>query len=234
MKFYDLHIESIESGVADVARFAELLGFSTIAICNPFINSEKLKLLENEIRNTQSDVELLLGVKIEPKNANELSDLVNRVRNSVHVVIVAGGDYAVNRAACENSKVDILAHPELNRLDNGLDEACLNAAVANNVAIQVNFREILYAYRKPRSHVLNKIATNIRLATALHAPLTVCSCARSHWDMRDARELVSIANIFGVELGTAFACVTSIPQNIVENNKKILSGASPNKGVEVE
>ena len=73
-----------------------------------------------------------------------------------------------------------------------------------------------------------------RLCRELKAPLIVCSGAQNIWDMRDPRKLVSITNIFGLELEKAFSCVSSIPQQIVENNKKKLEGKIVTEGVEIE
>jgi ribonuclease P/MRP protein subunit RPP1 len=233
MKFYDLHAETVENNIQQMAEFAEKLGYSGIAICNTFENIEKLKQLKEEISKVKSNIEIYLGVKIKAKDPQEMNEIVSKVREHVLIVIVAGGDYSINRAACENPRVDILAHPELKRIDNGLDEACLNSAAQNNVAIQVNLREIAITFRRPRSYILNNVATNIRISEKLRAPLIICSGAQSVWDMRDPRELVAIANVLGLELGKAFNCVTNVPQSIIENNKKILEGRKITEGVEL-
>ena len=230
MKFYDLHIELADSRIHQIVEFAEKLGYSGIAICS---NQDKFRMLKEEISKVQSKVEIYAGVIIEARDASELNELVNKFRENATIVIVSGGDYNINRAACENSKVDILAHPEINRNDSGLDEVCLNAAAQNNVAIEVNFAEILHGFRGTRANILNKIATNIMLCDKLRVPLIVCSGAKSVWDMRDPRELVSILNALDLDLGKAFNAVTSLPMSIVETNKKKLEGKMPTEGVEV-
>ena len=60
----------------------------------------------------------------------------------------------------------------------------------------------------------------------------VCSCAQSVWGMRSPREFVSLINILGIDIGKAFASVTSVPQTIVEGNKKTLEGDKVTDGVE--
>ena len=146
---------------------------------------------------------------------------------------MSGGNYEINRAVCEDPRVDILAHPELRRIDSGLDQVCLEAATRNNVAIQINFREILYSFRRPRSYILNHVTKNIMLTNHFRTPVIICSGAQSTWDMRAPRELVSIANVLGLDLGKAFLGVTSVPQQIVENNKKVLEGRKVTEGVEI-
>ena len=49
--------------------------------------------------------------------------------------------------------------------------------------------------------------------------MIISSDAKSIWDMRPPREMVSMAISLGLDLGRAFAAVTSIPQQIIENNK---------------
>ncbi len=236
MKFYDLHVQSNlsggESSIEDLASFAEKLGFSGIAICENFQNIEKLEEFKQKLKDLQTGIEVYDGLVIQAKDVNELKNTIDRVREEVLIVIVSGGDYLINRAACENPKVDILAHPELGRADSGLDEYCINKARENNVAIQVNFREILYSYRKPRSYILNHIQKNVKLGDSLRAPLVICSGAQSTWDMRGPRELVSIANILGLDVGKAFNAITTLPQQMIENNKKTLEGKIITEGVE--
>lgn len=249
MKFVDLDIQSnlssdISAGqtsaakgstVEEIAKFAEQLGFSTIVICDIWQGLGKLRELKEKIAETQKNVkvEILPGAKIVAQSFGELKHALEQVREHVVVVAVAGGDYEINRAACEDSRVDLLAHPEFGRRDNGLDEACLNAASKNNVAIEINFRELLSTYRKNRAIMLEKIGTNVRLCHELGVKMVVSSGAQSVWEMRDPRELVSIANILGMELAASFATVSDIPAWIVERNKQKLSGKIVADGIEI-
>ncbi len=249
MKFVDLDIQSnlssdITAGqnsaakgstVEEIAKFAEQLGFSSIVICDVWQGSAKLRELKEKIAEAQKivKIEILPGAKIAAQNVGDLKRALEQVREQVVVIAVAGGDYDINRAACEDSRVDFLAHPEFGRRDNGLDEACLNAASKNNVAIEINFRELLGTYRKNRAIMLEKIGTNVRLCQELGVKMVVSSGAQSVWEIRDPRELVSIANILGMELATSFATVADIPSWIVERNKQKLAGKIVADGIEI-
>ena len=238
MKFYDLDVQSNlstgSSSPLELAKFAEELGFSGIAIADYWSSSEKLELYLKEIAEVQKQVGIktLPAVKIRATNPNELKHALEKVRDKVIVVVVAGGNYQINRAACEDSRVDILAHPELDRNDNGLDEPSLNAAFANDVAIGMNFHGLLYSYRRQRSIMLNNIATNLRLCESLHVKSIAVSGAQSVWDMRDPRELVSIANVLGIDLGKSFLTASENASHIVEKNKKKFAGKIVVEGVE--
>ena len=239
MKFYDLHVQSNlstgTSSILELAKFAENLGFSGIVICDKFESVDKIREMKDHIEQAKKevDIDIYPGIEIEAENPLELKKLLSRVRDHVLVVAVHGGKYAINRAACEDSRVDILCHPELGRNDSGLDAVCMKAAAANDVAIQVSFRTILYSYRRSRSSLLSKMATNIKLANDMKARIVICSGAQAKWDMRDPRELISIMNVLGTELSRAFSTLSDVPGAIIEKNKKKLMGRKITEGVEL-
>lgn len=237
MKFYDLHVKSKlsdgENSIEELARFAERLGYSGIAICDEFESKEKLVELKNLVEEINAKVEVYPGVLIQAESVSEMKEKLSKVREKALIVAVAGGNYEINRAACDDPRVDILAHPESGRIDSGLDDACMEAAARNNVAIQMNFKEILYSFRKQRSYTLNHIARNIMLAEHFRTPIIICSGAQSTWDMRAPRELVSVANVLGLDIGKSFLAITTVPQNIIEGNRKTLEGKKITDGVEI-
>jgi RNase P/RNase MRP subunit p30 len=206
--------------VAELAKLAQILGWTGIAITDNWHSLERIEQLKEQIAATKSKIELYPGVKLQPADPTDLKRLLNTVRPHVAVVVVHGGDYAINRAACSDRRVDILAHPELGRLDSGLDDVAIRAAAQNNVAIQVNFRQILYVIRKSRSAVLNHIATNIRLAQAMRAPLIACSGALSKFELRDPRALVAMVNVLNGQLPVSFAAVSDVPISIIKRRTK--------------
>ena len=233
MKFYDLFVQSSLSGgestVEQLVDFAKKLGYAGIAFCDNFQGVEKLSELKSRVSEVKSDVEVYTGVNIIAQNVNEMKEIISKVRDKVHVVVVSGGDYSINRAACDDSRIDVLMHPELGRSDSGLDEPCLQAATQNNVAIGVSFREILYNFRKSRSY----ISRNLMLCNNFRTSMVICSCAQNVWSMRNPREFVSMLNVLGLDIGKAFASVTSVPQSIFERNSKVLEGNMISDGVEV-
>jgi len=238
MKFYDLFVQSDlsggESSLQQLVDFAKKLGYSGIAVCDNYQGVEKLEELKKRISELKTDIEVYSGVNIIPTSVIEMKEIISKVRERINLVVVSGSDYSVNRAACDDSRIDILMHPELGRPDSGLDEPSLEAATQNNVAIGISFREILFNFRKPRAYILNHIAKNLMLCDHFRTPFVVCSCAQSVWGMRNPREFVSLINVLGLDIGKAFASTTSTPQSIVEGNKKTLEGDKITEGVEVE
>ena len=234
MKFYDIGIRSSlsegENSVGQIIESAEMFGFEGIVICD---KPENLKQLKEAIKIAQPKIEVHAGVRISAKDPKDMRDQVNRYREEATVVIVEGGDYDINRAACENPKVDILSCPERGRIDSGLDEASIKLASNNGVCIEINFSEVLHSYRRGRAYILSHMKTNVRLCHDLNAHIILCSGALTKWDMRDPRELVALGNVLGMDLNKSFDSLTTIPEHIVEKNKAKLEGKIITKGVEV-
>ena len=233
MKFYDLHAETVEHNIQQMADFAERLGYSGLAICNSFENIEKLKELKNKISETESNIEVFSGAVIHAKNPQEMNDLVNKVREHVLIVIVAGGDYNINRAACENSKVNILATPEKQRKDSGFDHVMAKLAAENKVAVELCFRDYLHAYKKIRSYVLTHMRRNAMLAQSFDVALIVTSGAENIWDMRAGRELATLASACGIEREKAVRTVTDTAKWIIDRVKAVKSPEHVTAGVEI-
>jgi ribonuclease P/MRP protein subunit RPP1 len=237
MKFYDSQIFTNlsvgEDSLEKMAETAKALGYSTIVIADLFQGLDRFKLFLEEVQKVKVDgLEIITGVTIEAKTVDEMKNVLSKVRDKVFVVIVNGGDYAINRAVVEDSRVDILMNPHMGRIDSGLDEACLNFAKQNGIAIGINFRPLLKSFRRQRSLALQNISTNLELCKDFKIRVVGCSGAMSKWDMRDPRQLVAIANSFGLDLGSGFSALTGTPLEIIEKNRKILAGEAV-KGAEV-
>ena len=222
MPFYDLHVHTNlsigEDSVEEMAGFAKNLGLFGIAVVRYYTHEKFSKLPEI------GGVELINAAMIKPASADELSAMAQKIRNDVELLIVHGGDYDINRAACESPLIDILAHPELGRKDSGLDHICAKAARENNVAIEVNFREVMESYKKRRVFVLSAIKKNIKLCRNYEVNMITTSGAVNTWGMRSGRELASISHLLGLELGTAIDSASTIPGEMLRINREKLAG----------
>jgi ribonuclease P/MRP protein subunit RPP1 len=158
--------------------------------------------------------------------------LVN-IRRKFDVLLVRGGDLKLNRMACETPEVDILTHPEYERFDSGLNHVLVKFAARNNVAIEINFREILITSKNTRSRVLSNIENNIKLARKFHAPLILCSGAISHFELRSPECLISMANQIGLDLDKAKNSITKVPENILKQIRERKSERWISPGIKV-
>jgi ribonuclease P/MRP protein subunit RPP1 len=222
MAFYDLHVHTDlsigEHSLEEMVLFARRLGIHGIGVVQYFPDIADVPDFEG--------VDTVECVMLKPRSAEELNEMAQAARSKCEILMVHGGDYDINRAACENAMVDVLCHPELGRKDSGLDHICVKAASDNHVAIEMNFREILESSKKSRTYVLSAMKKNVMLAKKYGCPIVCASGAVSKWDMRSCRELSAIANLLGLDVGYAIDTTSVIPEAIVRKNREKLAGGS--------
>lgn len=227
MKFYDLHVySSFANGqptIEQLATTAKELGYSGFCYVVYFEGSEIIEIVKKQIEKVSKNVgiEIFLGLKA--RNVKELKNLA-RIRKEFDILLAKGGDLSLNRAAVETPEVDILAHPELGRTDSGFDSVLAKLATKNNVAIEINFREILVSSGRTRSMILSHMRENIKLAKKYRTPIILSSGAISNFEMRDPYCLISMATQLGLELRDAKLSLSKIPQQII---KRSLERRSP-------
>ena len=214
-KYYDLNISIQDESVLDLIRRAEKLEFSGICLVIDAENKEQLESLRKEINITETKIDVFVGANITAENPEIMRRKVDQFRDYADLIIIHGGDLAVNRAACENSKVDILSHPSSNRKDSGMDHVMAKLAHDNNVAIELNFRSVLHSYSKIRVHILSHMQENVMLAKHAGAHIIVTSGSKSIWDMRAGRELSTLAIMCGIDREKAVMSISEIPAIIV-------------------
>lgn len=224
MAFYDMHLHTTlsigESAPDEAIEFAQRLGLNGIGIVR-YYNGGGMK---DSLKDLQGDIDIVNAVMLKPKNAEELNALAGKARSRAEILMVHGGDYDINRAACENPLIDILCHPELGRKDSGLDHICAKAAAENSVAIEINFREILESYKKHRVHIIASMQKNVMLCENYGAKIITVSGAVTKWNMRAPRDLAAVANMLGLELGKAIDSVSAVPEVMLKQNRERLAG----------
>ena len=223
MKFFDLHVHSAFSGgqssLEQLATTAKELGYTGICFAEYFQNESQLEKLKSDISKVSEKVGIEIYLGFEARNPNELHKLIER-RRMFDILLVQGGDLKMNRLACETPQVDILTHPENNRNDSGLNQVLAKFAAENNVALEINFREILLASRRTRNSIMRHVSNNVRLARKFHAPLILCSGGISHFELRDPQIMISMANQLVLDLDKAKECISKIPENILKQSKE--------------
>ncbi|MCJ7450312.1 MAG: hypothetical protein MUP58_01075 [Candidatus Nanohaloarchaeota archaeon QJJ-9] len=236
--FHDLNIHSKagegKNSVEEIAERAELLDIDRIAICNTLNGYHEVEELKNSIGELDTTVNVHPGVRIKAEDTKELKDQLSAYRDSVDVIVVDGGDEDINRAACEDSRVDILSHPEYKRKDQGIDHVIAKKAAKNRVAIEINFRTVLNTYRKVRSQIMHHMKQNVKLARKYHAPLILNSGAKRIEELRKPRDTVGFACSLGLNLSEAFKLVEGNPAQIIQRATETHSENQVRPGIEVE
>jgi ribonuclease P/MRP protein subunit RPP1 len=223
MNYFDLHIHSAFSGgqssLEQLASTAKELGYNGIGFAEYFKSFDQIKNLYEKIEKIKKIVGMDIFLGFEARDSKELERLVG-IRKKFDILLVRGGDIDLNRTACETPEVDILTHPEYERFDPGMNHVLLRLAKKNNVAIEMNFREILITSKHTRSRTLRNIEQNITVAKKCHAPIILCSGAISHFELKSPDCMISLASQIGLEISEARNSLSIIPGNILDQIKE--------------
>ncbi len=216
-KFYDFCVHAVPDGentVEQLAALARHLGYNGLAVAN---HSDKLSQSRPVLPST-GEFEIFSGIELAEENPSKLHGLIGKFRKSVDVLIVHGGSEAVNRAALENSRVDILNHPAFDK-SSGLNQVLAKAAAENNVAIGLTLRPLLYSRGPRRVRLLSDLRANLDLARKYDVSLVLSSDAMSCFDLRSPMETLALAEICGLEEDEALEALTTVPEKIISRNR---------------
>lgn len=210
--FFDFHVHDIQ-----LAKEAKRLGYNGVALIQSSKNYSKEYF--NDIEKIEDDFKIFKGIEIFAKNPDDLKKKVQKFRSKVDVIIVNGGNIKINRAACENPRVDILAHPYKNRRDSGINHVLARKALENEVAIEFSINSLL----KTRSSVRVKTLSQFRQIMKLHKkfkfPLIIASNAHSLYDLRTPEDIVALTKCFDMDSDETMNSLSQIPINIIEKNR---------------
>jgi ribonuclease P/MRP protein subunit RPP1 len=196
---------------------AKELGYSGICFAEYYQGEEQIKKILTEIQKVKEKVGIDIFLGFEARSTGELATLIEK-RKRFDVLLVRGGDLKLNRLAVETPQVDILTHPDYERQDSGLNHILVRLAAKNEVAIEVNFREVLTTNGRTRSRILSNMKSNVTLAKKLHAPIIISCGAISHWELKSPQELISFGIELGLELDEAKATISRIPEDILKKS----------------
>ena len=217
--FYDLHVHTSlsigENTLDEVMEFARRFNLDGIGVVTYY--DGRIEKVPNV-----KGIDIVQVVMIKPSTPDDLNQTAAKIRSKAEIIAVHGGNYDINRAACESPLVDMLCHPELGRIDSGIDHICAKAAKDNSVAIEINFREILEAAGKKRMYIMAGMRRNIKLCTHYGTKIVTTSGAVSKWNLRSGRELAAVTHLLGMELGNAIATTSIIPADLVVKNRERL------------
>ena len=236
MNYYDFHVRSDfsegESSIEDFSNRARLLGYKGICITEYFQSKEQMGELKKKCEEISEKIGINIFVGFQARNTKELSKLVS-LRREYDVLLVKGGDLGLNRKVVETPEVDILLHPEFERRDSGFYHTMAKLAKENNVAVELNFREILLSSKNTRSHIIHNISENVKLCKKFHIPIIICSGAVSHLQMKDPKVLISMGTLIGLDLKEAKQSLSEVPENIIKMSKERQSNKWIRPGVKV-
>jgi ribonuclease P/MRP protein subunit RPP1 len=218
--FYDLNVHSspeCEDSPEMLASVAKRYGYAAIAITN-----------HSNLWSEATGEGIISGVEIVVDKISGLKKKIRDYRSKVDVLLVHGGDPKINRAALENSDVDVLAHPS-----RYINHVLAKSAAENEVAIEFNLDALIYARGISRVKALSALQTNLKLARKFGVLMVLTTGARSKYDLRAPREMIALAGLFGMSEDEAIEALSKTPWSIIMRNRKKRQQGYIMEGVEV-
>ena len=212
--FFDLHVHGNEN----VIREAERLGYAGIAVTRYFEDFNSGFSRDFNDLTKSSNIILKKSVEISSKDPDDLRKKIQKSRKRADILMVRGGDLKVNRAACEDQRVDILSQPYRSRRDTGLNHILARKAAENRVAIEINLKIFLKTNLRYRYRVINQFRHIIKLQRKFKFPLIITSSANTNYDLKTPQDITALAKCFGMTFEESFDAISKTPQDIIETN----------------
>jgi ribonuclease P/MRP protein subunit RPP1 len=142
-------------------------------------------------------IDVVAGVELRSDDRSQLSGLVSRYRDERTIVCVHGGDDAVNRFACEQPAVDVLAHPTRDGGD--FNHVLAKAAERNGVRVEFDLGPVLRTDGGRRVQALAALRKLREIVAHYDTPYVVSANPTAHLQVRAPRELVAVAEQVGFD-----------------------------------
>jgi len=170
--------------------------------------------------NPRNKIGLEFGVEIKSKNQNELHKISQKFRNKTKFLSVLGGDLGINRAVCENRRIDVLSRPYFKQRVCGINHVLAKEAFENNVTIELCLNDILSSYLSYRSKIMAHFREIIKLHQKFNFPLIITTGSSSIWDIRSPKDILAIFKSLGLSYEKSNKCIFDYPKSIIEFNNK--------------
>jgi ribonuclease P/MRP protein subunit RPP1 len=197
MADYYAAVRAYPAGESTAARFAltaDECGLSGIVVRN----APETGILDNtgpsrEIIADEYGVDVVDAVEIRADDASAASARIKDHREE-HTLISVRGSHALNRFACEEPRVDVLARP---MADGDVNHVLARAAKRNGVHFEFDFGRMLRLSGGRRVQALADLRKLREIVSYYDAPYVVSATPESHLQMRTPRELLALGEVIG-------------------------------------
>ncbi|HNR57118.1 MAG TPA: RNase P subunit p30 family protein [Methanothrix sp.] len=217
MRSYEPNLHSLPDGSSSASRLAlaaKRLGYSGIIITNHTTSGWPLGV---EAARLVGGIEVAIGAEIVASDQRSLHSKATSLRDRAAFLAVHGGDEKINRAACEDPNVDLLAHPHRGRA--GIGVAGAKAARDNQVAIALDLSSMIILRGPARVRWMETVRRDLNLIEKFDLPLMMTTGARSHLDLRSPRDLTALAGLLGLDRERALEAL-ALPESILDLNRR--------------
>jgi ribonuclease P/MRP protein subunit RPP1 len=183
-----------ESTAARFALTASEYGFDGVVVRNH--GDSPASYDPGQLRETY-DIDVVTAVEVRTEDRSRASGFVGSHRESQTLVLVHGGDPAMNRFAVEQAAVDVLAHPMAG--DGDFNHVLAQEAKRNGVRIEISLGRVLRQSGGQRVQALQDLRKLREILDAYDTPYVVSADPRSHLQLRAPRELRAVGETIGFD-----------------------------------
>lgn len=183
-----------DATVARLALTADAYGYEGVVVRN---HGDRQTSYDAERVADAFGGDVVSGIELRSDDRSQLRGLVSRYREERTLLLVHGGDSAVNRFACEQPAVDVLAHPM--RGDGDVNHVVANAAAENGVRLEFDLGPVLRRDGGARVQAVRGLQKLRELVEDADAPYVVSADPTSHLELRAPRELAALGEVLGFD-----------------------------------
>ncbi len=197
MDYYEA-VRAYPDGESTVARFALTAadyGYTGIVVRN----APETGILDKDDGPSKEEIteeygiDVIDAVKISADDASAASAQVKDHRKK-HTLISVRGSHTLNRFACEEPRVDVLARP---MADGDVNHVLARAAKRNGVRFEFDFGRVLRLSGGRRVQALSDLRKLREIVCYYDAPYVVSANPENHLQMRAPRELLALGEVIG-------------------------------------
>ncbi len=142
-------------------------------------------------------VDVVDGVEVKATDRSTASGYLGSYRPTTTVLLIHGGDPAMNRFAVEQEQVDVLAHPMRGAGD--LNHVLARKAAKNDVRLEVDLSCVLRRDGGQRVRAIADLQKLHELIQQYDVPYVVSADPTSHLHVRAPRDLRAVGEAIGFE-----------------------------------
>ncbi len=225
----------------EVNTFSRSLGWRGVCIVRPFDQGFKLFASGILELRKKSEIEVLTGARISAKEPGEVQKRArSALESGAEIILVAGGDEEINRAAAECWEVDVLCHPErvsgkdlMDQKFSGIDDVMARFMAERGIALEISLSELLSCYGTARAQLMGRMRQNIMLAKKYGTPIVLTSGAKDRFGMRSPQDLYSVGITLGMDAGLAKKALSDYPAMLAKKSSDRRDPDNITKGLEV-
>lgn len=184
-------------GGSTTARFASTaarFGYDGVVVRN---HGDEQAATPPEGIDDRYGVEVVHGVEIRADTASRASGFLGSHRPLRTIVLVHGGDPAINAFAVTQEAVDVLAHPMEGNGD--LNHVLVRQAAENGVRLEFDLSPVLRSRGRERSRAIGKLRKLAELTRKYNVRHVASADPVSHLELRRPEELVAVGEAIGLD-----------------------------------